>query len=134
MPVLASAVPLEAESHETQDHMLLSQFLRLLQPGGPGPRIYIPKEQSGPVIPPGTEFPFLHLLRLAGLRWWYSISPPHGLCPRYIIFIGPNRKHRFPYCCKYASVRVEMCILNHWPITGVYVEVLCSNILLHSVI
>jgi hypothetical protein len=24
------------------------------QPGGPGSRIYIPKEQGGPVIPPGT--------------------------------------------------------------------------------
>jgi hypothetical protein len=28
--------------------------LRLSQPGGPGPRIYIPQEQGGPVIPPGT--------------------------------------------------------------------------------
>jgi hypothetical protein len=27
-------------------------------PGGPGPRIYIPKEQGGPVIPPGTVFHF----------------------------------------------------------------------------
>jgi hypothetical protein len=26
----------------------------LPQPGGPGPRIYIPQEQGGPVIPPGT--------------------------------------------------------------------------------
>jgi hypothetical protein len=24
------------------------------QPGGPGPRIYIPQVQGGPVIPPGT--------------------------------------------------------------------------------
>jgi hypothetical protein len=24
------------------------------QPGGPGPRIYIPQEQDDPVIPPGT--------------------------------------------------------------------------------
>jgi hypothetical protein len=28
--------------------------LRLPQPGGPGPHIYIPQEQGGPVIPPGT--------------------------------------------------------------------------------
>jgi hypothetical protein len=40
--------------------------LRLPQPGGPGPRIYILQEQSGPVIPPGTGFPFCRLLRLAG--------------------------------------------------------------------
>jgi hypothetical protein len=28
---------------------------RLPQPGWPDPRIYIPQEQDGPVIPPGTE-------------------------------------------------------------------------------
>jgi hypothetical protein len=27
--------------------------------GGPGPRIYIPQEQGGPVIPLGTGFPFV---------------------------------------------------------------------------
>jgi hypothetical protein len=60
---LDSAVPLWCESHGTQDRILLSQFLRLLQPGRPGPRIYIPQEQGGPVIAPGTEFPFCRLLR-----------------------------------------------------------------------
>jgi hypothetical protein len=30
----------------------------LPKPGRPGPRIYIPQEQGGPVIPPGTGFPF----------------------------------------------------------------------------
>jgi hypothetical protein len=44
--VLASAVPLGSECG-TQDHILLSQFLRLPQPGGPGHRIYIPQEQGG---------------------------------------------------------------------------------------
>jgi hypothetical protein len=52
---------------------------RPLQPGGPGPRIYIPQEQSGPVIPPRTGFPFRGLLRLAGLRWRYSTPPPHAI-------------------------------------------------------
>jgi hypothetical protein len=28
----------------------------LRQPGGPGPRIYIPQDQGGPVIPPGIGF------------------------------------------------------------------------------
>jgi hypothetical protein len=42
---------------------------RLLQPGGPGLRIY---------IPPGTGFPFRRLIRLAGLRWRYLTSPPPG--------------------------------------------------------
>jgi hypothetical protein len=31
---------------------------RLLQPGGLGPRNYIPHEQSGLVTPQGTGFPF----------------------------------------------------------------------------
>jgi hypothetical protein len=51
---------------------------RLLQPGGPGPRIYIPQEEGGPVIPPGTGFPFRRVLRLTGQRWRYSTPPPHG--------------------------------------------------------
>jgi hypothetical protein len=76
--VLASAVPLEYESCGTQDHILLSQFLRLPQPGEPGPRIYIPQEQGGPGLPTGTGFLFRRLLRLARLRWRYSIPPPYG--------------------------------------------------------
>jgi hypothetical protein len=52
---------------------------RLPQPGGQGPRIYIPQEYSGPVTPPGTGFPFGRLLRLAGLRWRYPTPPPLGL-------------------------------------------------------
>jgi hypothetical protein len=40
-----------------------------------------PKWQGGPVIPPGTGFPFCCLLWLAGLRWKYSNPPPYGqLC------------------------------------------------------
>jgi hypothetical protein len=34
---------------------------------------------GGPDILPGTGFPFLHLLRLAGLRWRYSIPPDRGI-------------------------------------------------------
>jgi hypothetical protein len=52
---------------------------RLPQHGGAGPRIYIPQEQGGPVIPPGTGFPFRHLLRLARLRWRHSTPTPHGI-------------------------------------------------------
>jgi hypothetical protein len=74
----ASAVPLGSESHGTQDHILLSQCLRLAQHGGPGPRIYIPQERGGPVMPSGTGFRFRRLLRLTGLREKYSNPPPHG--------------------------------------------------------
>jgi hypothetical protein len=55
---LARAVTLGSKSRRTHDHILLSH-LRLHQPGGPGPCIYIPQEQGGPVIPPGTGFPFV---------------------------------------------------------------------------
>jgi hypothetical protein len=51
---LASTVAMGSESCGTQDHILLPQLLRTPQPGGPGLRIYIPREQGGPVIPPGT--------------------------------------------------------------------------------
>jgi hypothetical protein len=71
--VLASAIILRSESRGTRDQILLPQ------PGGPGPRIYIPQEQGGPVIPPGTGFPFRRILRLTGLRWRYSNPPPRGL-------------------------------------------------------
>jgi hypothetical protein len=61
---------------DTWPHFTVSDS-RLPQPGGPGPRIYIPQEQGSPVIPPGTGFPFHRLLRLSGLRWRYSTTPPH---------------------------------------------------------
>jgi hypothetical protein len=59
---------------ELNGHILLSH-LRLPHSGGPGPRIYIPQEQGGPVIPPGTGSPFCRLLRLAGIltRLFYCI-------------------------------------------------------------
>jgi hypothetical protein len=57
-------------------HFIVSDS-RLPQPGGP-PVFISPQEQVGPVIPPGTGFPFRRLLRLAGLRWRYSTLPPHG--------------------------------------------------------
>jgi hypothetical protein len=73
------AVTLGPKSWRTHDHILLSH-LRLLQPGGPGPGpwIYKPQEQGGPVIPLGTGFPFWRLLQLAGLWRRYSNPPPHS--------------------------------------------------------
>jgi hypothetical protein len=41
--------------------------------------IYIPQKYGGPVILPGTGFPFHCLLSLVGLRWRYLNPPPHGL-------------------------------------------------------
>jgi hypothetical protein len=54
--------------------------LRLPQPGWPSPHIYISQEQGGPVLSPGTGFPFRRLLWLTGLRWRYSNPLPHGMC------------------------------------------------------
>jgi hypothetical protein len=61
---------------ESRPHFPVSGS-RFFQPGGSGPRIYIPQEQGDPLIPPHTDFPFRRLQRLAGLRWRYSTLPPH---------------------------------------------------------
>jgi hypothetical protein len=60
-------VSLGSKSRRTYGHILLSH-LRLHQPGGPGPHIYIPQEQGGPVIPPGTGFPSCRLQLFASSR------------------------------------------------------------------
>jgi hypothetical protein len=58
MLALASAVPLGSESRRTHDRRLPSH-LRLPQPGGLDPRIYIPQKQGVPDIPSGTVFLFV---------------------------------------------------------------------------
>jgi hypothetical protein len=70
---LVGAVVLGSKSCGTHDHFLLSE-LRLPQPGGPGPHIYIPQEQGGPIISPDTGFPFDCFLWLAGLKVFELIS------------------------------------------------------------
>jgi hypothetical protein len=62
---------LQAEISGNPDNHILLSLLRLPQPGGQGPRIYIPQEQGGSVIPLGTGFHFHRLLRLAGLFFFY---------------------------------------------------------------
>jgi hypothetical protein len=78
LPGFANSVPLESESCGTQYHILLPQLFRLSKSGGPGPHIYIPQGQRGPVIPRGTGYPFHRLLRFAGLRRRYSSPPPEA--------------------------------------------------------
>jgi hypothetical protein len=72
------------DSSRTRNHTWLSH-LRLLQLGGPDPRVYIFQEQGGPVIPRGTGFPFCRLLRVAGLWWRYSNQPTHGTYEPYLL-------------------------------------------------
>jgi hypothetical protein len=74
---LASSVILGSESRGTHDRVLLSQIQDSPNLEARSQYLY-PQEQSGPVIPPGTGFPFRRLLRFAGLRWRYSIPAPHG--------------------------------------------------------
>jgi hypothetical protein len=106
-------------------HFIVSDS-RLPQPGGPGPRIYIPQEQGGPVIPPGTGLSFRRLLRLAGLRWRYS-NPPPQFCKREIHFqydqsnepSVANRVHgRKSYRRSRTSSLVIRCVLSIlWVVT-----------------
>jgi hypothetical protein len=60
---------------ETHDNILVFQ---IRDPQPVGPRIYIPQEQGGSVIPRGTGFPFRRHLLLARLRWRYSNPSPRG--------------------------------------------------------
>jgi hypothetical protein len=82
--------------------------LSLPQPEGPGPRIYIPQKQNGPVILPGTGIPFRHLLQLTRLWWWYSNPPPHGeqqqlSSPAYNISAQTMQKTPFLCCSAIAA-------------------------------
>jgi hypothetical protein len=76
--VICNAITQWLQSRRTHYQILLPP-LRLPQPGGLGPRIYIPQKQGGPVITPGTGFPFRCLLQLTGLCRKYSNPPPHGV-------------------------------------------------------
>jgi hypothetical protein len=88
-------IPRESWSHFTVSHS------RLPQPGAPGPRIYIPQEKGGPVIPPDTGFPFRRFLRPAGRRcskskWHHIILQIHVL-----------------YLCHIAKLLVENIVLKN---------------------
>jgi hypothetical protein len=66
---ICSVITQWSESRKTRNRTLLSH-LRHPQSGGPGPRIYIPQEQGGPVIPPGTL-----LLRIQDRRVRVTLRP-----------------------------------------------------------
>jgi hypothetical protein len=52
---IASAVFVRSEWLETHKHILLSLWLRLPQPGGPGSCIYFTQELGNPVIPQALD-------------------------------------------------------------------------------
>jgi hypothetical protein len=64
-----------------------------------------PQEQGGPVIPPGTGFPFRRLLRRARIRWRHCA--PHGIstdifvvyfttcCQNFVLIGGYEHQNHF---------------------------------------
>jgi hypothetical protein len=51
---ITSAVFLGSESPRDSIPYFIVSLFETPQPGGPGPRIYIPQEEDSPVIPPGN--------------------------------------------------------------------------------
>jgi hypothetical protein len=88
--VLAIVVILGSESRGTRDHILLSQFQDSPNLEGQVPVFISPQEQGGPVIPPGTGFPF----RLPPMtcRDTVEIFEPASI-PLKIIILQLNREH-----------------------------------------
>jgi hypothetical protein len=60
---MRSPIFLRSEFHGTHKYVLLSIFLRLPQPGGPGSCIYFLWEQGSPVISPGIEAALLQIIK-----------------------------------------------------------------------
>jgi hypothetical protein len=105
-------VPQDSWPHLTIPESTLSQ------PGGPGPRIYMPQEQSDPLIPAGTGFHFLRLLPLAGLRWMYSKTPLCPVGPGYVTSVRTAQKTSRPILLRqYVSLRkrVYRAVAWQWP-------------------
>jgi hypothetical protein len=101
---LASTVILGPESRGTHTQILLSQIEDSLNSRGPVPHIYISQKEDGPVIPPGSGFPFRRLLRLAVLQWRYLTLPPHG----------PLNCSELSFLLHSVSVSTEICCVKIW--------------------
>jgi hypothetical protein len=121
-----TTVPLESESRGTQDHTLLSQFLRLSKSGGLGPHIYIPQEQGGPVIPLGTGFASRRHLRLAGLQWrrllydWRSVNMSWYQAPLW------DLRPEITSCQNVAVWNLRSCFCGQPSLTDVFSMILSS--------
>jgi hypothetical protein len=79
------------ESCRTRNHTLLSR----LRPTNLALQVlmYIPQDPVGPYINLGTGYPLRCLLRLAGLRWWYSNPPKNeGYGPCIYIYISIRKR------------------------------------------
>jgi hypothetical protein len=90
---LANSVIFRSESRGTRDHILLPQI---------------------------RDFPFRHLLRLAGLRWRHATPPPHGIltCESitypFIIAREPKIEHSIQqFLCSSVIIRVFVVTGTH---------------------
>jgi hypothetical protein len=100
---ICSVITQWSESRRTRNNTL-PFHLRLPQPGGPGSRIYIPQEQGGPVIPPGTGLPtLLQMRKVPMLLVVKSLSSTNYVSPTILVW----KMHMFP-----ASGWMCWCVLN----------------------
>jgi hypothetical protein len=103
---VCNAITQCSESRRTRNQTLLSH-LRLPQLGGPGSCIYIPQEQGGPVIPPGTGL-------LAKRKLW-----------KYIQFFVTTATHfwALTHCMRLSYV----VVMNKWVAFHISVSCLFSE-------
>jgi hypothetical protein len=106
---LASTVILGSKSRGTRNHILLSQI---------------------------WDFPFRHLLRLAGLQWRYSTPPPHGShsyesimsfmtwCDRRQNTMSYSSSVILQFCCHGNSLLREQCLPSSCLATDVFAVLL----------
>jgi hypothetical protein len=76
---LASTIIFGSDSCETRDHILQSQI---------------------------RDLPFLRILRLAGIRWRYSITPPH------VIDYQLNLSHAYNISAQTSQKRHDLCCMH----------------------
>jgi hypothetical protein len=122
--VLAKAVILGFQSRRIHDHILQSQIRDSHKQEHQVHVFFIPQEQGGPVIPPGTGFHFRRLLLLAGLRWRYLNPPPGGLtdcsnCLAYNISAQTAQKMPFFCCCFQLLPCRHACLRSRYSVTAV---------------
>jgi hypothetical protein len=105
------------------------------QPGGPGLRIYDPRRQGGPAIPPGTGSPLLHAwvtvglfimsYRLIDIRWhpcpWHGDKLPGSIkCLEFLdrpihYWLLKNREP-WRFADGTASLYEDVCLIGCCPV------------------
>jgi hypothetical protein len=104
------------------------------KPGGQCLCIYVPQERGGPVIHPGTGFPFPRLLRLAGLQWRYRNPPPHvpdsAYHQRYIVSVLGASQSQFEVLNAFALSNTGIVGSNPTQGIDIYLRLFCVCVVL----